>query len=144
MNTLASSLPSAQQQAQANELSAKFKGLLSVILFICTRLLTMTRAISQHRRTFLYSGRFILRSDLKTRLVLYRGLCTFLAVGLPLHRASGCTDAAFAITTLYRASTAAQKRAHNAGYTAALQDILAFIRAGLSDGMWSTLCSSCC
>ncbi|KAH7104038.1 hypothetical protein BKA62DRAFT_695406 [Auriculariales sp. MPI-PUGE-AT-0066] len=43
-------------------------------------------------------------------------------------------DAALAITTLYRASTAAQKRAHDAGYHAALQDMLAFIRGGLSDG----------
>ncbi|KZW03013.1 hypothetical protein EXIGLDRAFT_728555 [Exidia glandulosa HHB12029] len=41
-------------------------------------------------------------------------------------------DAALSITTLYRASLAAQQRAHNAGYAAALQDVLSFVQTELS------------
>ncbi|EJD33774.1 hypothetical protein AURDEDRAFT_128972 [Auricularia subglabra TFB-10046 SS5] len=43
-------------------------------------------------------------------------------------------EAAMSITTLYRASLAAQSRAHSAGYSAALQDVLSYVQAGLSDG----------
>jgi len=41
-------------------------------------------------------------------------------------------DAAMSITNLYRASQGSSKRAHGAGYAAALADVRAFVQSGLS------------
>lgn len=42
--------------------------------------------------------------------------------------------AALSITTLYRSSRKTSKRAYNAGYAAACQDLLAFVQQGVSAG----------
>ena len=44
------------------------------------------------------------------------------------------TAAALSITTLYRSSRQTSKRAYNAGYVAACQDILSMIQQGVSAG----------
>lgn len=48
--------------------------------------------------------------------------------------ATAATAAALSITTLYRSSLHTSKRAYNAGYGAALQDLLDVIQQGVSVG----------
>ena len=50
------------------------------------------------------------------------------------NKSHNISAAALSITTLYRSSRKTSKRAYNAGYGAACQDLLNFIQQGLSTG----------
>jgi len=93
LNTLASSLPTAQQNAE-KEILNDFKGL-SFFPFT---------VVCKQRLTAISSSPTLITT----------------------------TAAALSITTLYRSSRKNSKRAYNAGYAAACQDLLNFIQQGVS------------
>lgn len=92
LNTLASSLPTANLQNAEKELLNNFKGEQSLLSY----------PSEDCRRTNIVASRR--------------------------------TAAALSITTLYRSSRHTSKRAYNAGYTAACQDLLVTIQQGVSAG----------
>lgn len=64
------------------------------------------------------------------RCVHFKGSAIF----IPNRSLTGATAAAMSITTLYKSSLHTSKRAYNAGYGAALQDLLDVIQQGVSVG----------